>query len=560
MKQTRIIIILFLLWIPGFEQTLLCQEDTINKIEALFSTCDNQTLPGGFAVALIKSGKVIFKKGYGYANNENKVAFTTSTVTDYASVAKQFTGFAVAKLIIDGKLQLNDDVRLYLPELPYFGDTIRIKHLLYHTSGIRDWVGLVKISGTYMDDVITDDFIMKLVYNQKNLNFKSGEKFQYSNTGYFLLAQIISRITGKSFCEWTKESIFSPLNMDDTQFRDDYGEIIENRAYSYKRNDLGNYARTSNNLEAYGSSSLFSSLDDVIKWVQNFGNNSFASKDIWNLMMQQGRLNDNQEVDYGFGISFGNSYGQKSYGHGGSWNGFLSEITFYPELDLVYILSTNRDPSGVYVNEDFLRLFVNNEDEGNNNLDDNNIEHKEIKVDQKLINEYEGIYKSGGNFINAERVEDHLVIHFSWGESYRIYPESNNRFFIMNTNLAFSFLRDENGEVNRVVYHYKGTDTDPFLKVESDATKYPEIKDLCGDYISPELQTTYTVKIKDNRLIVAHLHNEDVQLVKIDTDTYIGNKWWFKDLELIRDENNTIVGFKLSADQDNIQNLVFNKK
>jgi len=165
----------------------------------LFKACDKPDIPGGFAAAVIKNGTVIFKKAYGYANFENKIPFTTTTVVDYASIAKQFTGFAIARLIQEGKLHLDDDIRAYLPEVPEFGSMITIDHLLHHTSGIRDWVGLVKISGKYENDVITQDFLMKLMKNQKDLNFKPGEKNQYSNMGYFLLAKIVSRVTGKSF-------------------------------------------------------------------------------------------------------------------------------------------------------------------------------------------------------------------------------------------------------------------------------------------------------------------------------------------------------------------------
>jgi len=240
MKNPIVVFSLFIVCLFGVPKSAFSQEDIYDQVESLFNVCDKPELPGGFAAALIKDGQVIFKKAYGYANYENKIPFTSSTVMDYASVAKQFTGLAIAQLIKEGKLRLNDDIRLYLPDVPEFGDTITIAHLLYHSSGIRDWVGLVKISGRYMEDVITDEFIMKLVMNQKELNFRSGEKFQYSNTGYFLLANIVSKITGKSFREWTRKNIFRPLQMNDTHFSDDYSEIIMNKADSYKR-DLCKY-------------------------------------------------------------------------------------------------------------------------------------------------------------------------------------------------------------------------------------------------------------------------------------------------------------------------------
>jgi hypothetical protein len=151
-----------------------------------------------------------------------------------------------------------------------------------------------------------------------------------------------------------------------------------------------------------------------------------------------------------------------------------------------------------------------------------------------------------------------LVIHFPWG-SFRVYPESNERFFVKNADLAFSFLRDKNGKVDRMIYHFKGEDNPPLVKLESDVSKYPDISDLCGDYTSEELQTAYTLKIQDNRLIAAHFHNENVRLMQIEKDHWIGNQWWFKDLKFIRNEHDRIIGFKLNADEDNIQNLLFTK-
>ena len=127
--------------------------------------------------------------------------------------------------------------------------------------------------------------------------------------------------------------------------------------------------------------------------------------------------------------------------------------------------------------------------------------------------------------------------------------------------MQFSFFRDEAGQVNRLIYHFKGTDNPPFAKLEEDATKYTGgVNDLCGTYYCPELQTTYKIRIRDNRLKVEHLQNESVSLVKIDKDYYMGDRWWFKEVRLIRDKKNNVTGFKLNADGNNIQNLMFYKR
>jgi CubicO group peptidase (beta-lactamase class C family) len=172
-------------------------EDLEKKIDALFAPSDNPDIPGGFAVALVKDGQVLFKKAYGCANNEYDIPFSAKSVFDFASIAKQFTGLSIAILIELGKLSLEDNIMRYLPELPVCCRKIKIRHLLDHSSGLRDCVGLVKLSGRYSRDVITADFLMKLVLNQRELNFVPGDQYRYSNTGYFLLARIVSRVTKK---------------------------------------------------------------------------------------------------------------------------------------------------------------------------------------------------------------------------------------------------------------------------------------------------------------------------------------------------------------------------
>ncbi len=161
-----------------------------------------------------------------------------------ASVSKQFTAFSIALLANEGKLALDDDIRKYLPEVPDFGKTITIKHLIHHTSGLRDQWNLLATAGWRMDDVITKKDILKMVEKQKELNFNPGEESLYCNTGYTLLGEIVSRVSGKSFAEWTKENIFHPLGMKNTLFYDDHEKIVKNRAYSYSSSGDGGFKKS----------------------------------------------------------------------------------------------------------------------------------------------------------------------------------------------------------------------------------------------------------------------------------------------------------------------------
>ncbi len=175
------------------------------------------------------------KRAYGMANLDYDIPLTTSSVFHVASVSKQFTAAAVVLLAQQKKLSLDDPVRKYIPELPDFGQSITIRHLIHHTSGLRDQWALLGLAGSrYSIDRIADIDVLELVSRQKDLNFKPGEKYLYSNTGYTLLAVIVARVSGKSFREFTDENIFRPLGMKDTHFRDDFSEIVKNQAYGYQ--------------------------------------------------------------------------------------------------------------------------------------------------------------------------------------------------------------------------------------------------------------------------------------------------------------------------------------
>ncbi len=529
------------------------------EIESLYDSCYDPSVPGGFAAAVIKDGQVLFRGAYGFADSEHEVPFTTRTVSDLASVAKQFTGLAVAMLIQEGKLNPDDDIRRYLPEVPDFGDTITIRQLLYHTSGIRDWVGLVKISGRYMEDVITDDFLMKLVLNQQDLNFKPGEQFQYSNTGYFLLATIVSRVTKQPFSEWMRHNVFLPLNMNNTQFGHDYRTIIPHRANSYIEDSNGDLQNSTSNLEAYGSSSLFSTLDDMVKWVVNYETKSIGGPAVWDMILQKGTLNNGETIDYGFGISINDNSDMSSFSHGGSWGGYLSQVTYYPGLRLGYVLMTNRDPSGVYVDDELVRLFLPDTSGAVTEEPGEIAQRIQTAIDPHLLEEYAGTYEFFGSVVTIEARNDYLLVRFPW-QTTEFYPESENKFFRKDFDAQFEFLRNEEGSVDRLVYYFQGYPNPPFGKLDWDVSGYSDLEEVLGEYESPELRTRYKVMTRDNRLILWHLQNEEVGLLRLDRDHYLGNRWWCEEIEILRDENDSILGFTLAADGGNIQNLLFIKK
>ena len=244
-------------------------DSIIKKIDSLFSKWNNNNSPG-CTVGIVRNDSLIFSKGYGMANLEYDIPNTPATIFHMASVSKQFTAYSIVLLARQGKLQLDDDIHKYLPWFPDLKEKITIRNLLNHTSGIRDQWQLLAISGTRLDDVITQDHIIKILSKQQALNFKPGEKYSYSNSGFTMLAEIVKSVTGQTLRKFTDSAIFKPLGMTNTHFHDDYTEIEKNRSYSYDRIDSTHFTNSILSYSNAGATSLFTNINDMSKWVMNF--------------------------------------------------------------------------------------------------------------------------------------------------------------------------------------------------------------------------------------------------------------------------------------------------
>ncbi|MEQ9375134.1 MAG: serine hydrolase domain-containing protein [Imperialibacter sp.] len=312
------------------------------KIDQLmkFALGPDEAVPGA-TVAVVEDGKVTFSKGYGYANLEYDIKNTPTTIFHVASVSKQFTGFAIAMLADQGKISMDDDIRKYLPEMHDFGEKITLNHLVHHTSGLRDQWSLLALAGWRLDDVITREQVLRLIFKQTELNFKPGEEMLYCNTGFTLLAEIVSRVTGQSFAEWTKANMFDPLGMKNTLFYDDHEKIVKGRAYSYYKNDHGELKKSVLSYANVGATSLFTTVEDLALWAVNFENVSVGNDNVMKMMDQRYILNKGDTMGYGFGQGIGNHKGLVNKTHGGADAGYRTFINRFPEQRFSVIVFSN---------------------------------------------------------------------------------------------------------------------------------------------------------------------------------------------------------------------------
>ncbi len=318
------------------------------KMDSLFSHYNIET--PGVSVAVVKDGKIIFTKGYGIANLEYGIQITSKTIFHVASVSKQFTAFSIYLLEKQGKISLEDDIRKYFPELPKYNKAIKIKHLLAHTSGLRDQWALLTLAGWQMEDVITTEQILKLVIKQKELNFETGTAFGYSNTGFTLLAELVKRVTGQSFAEFAKENIFTPLQMTDTQCYDDFHKVVKNKAYSYEK-VAGEYVKKELHYCSVGATSLLTTVEDLAKWVNNFDHPKVGDAKLIAQFNTISLLDNNKPVVWSAreGDTTYHAKGQlhwsykglNAISHGGHDAGFRAGLTRFPENNFSVIALSN---------------------------------------------------------------------------------------------------------------------------------------------------------------------------------------------------------------------------
>ena len=530
---------------------LNAQIDVVQNMDELLGVYDSSNSPG-LSVKVISQGRSIYSKGFGLSNLDYNIKNSDSTVFSLASIAKQFTASAIWALVIEGEIKLEDDIRTYLPEFPEYDEVIRIKNLLNHTSGIRNYHTIMYLSGFDYDTIFYDNnTVFKLACNQKGLNNLPGEKVSYSNTNYNLLAIIVERISGQSLDYYLKHKILNPLKMNSTFVRIEHGKPIKNRAIGYKKQKEGFKFSMSNQL-SYGAGSMGSSANDMAIWMQMLNEQILEFKALAQFLKITETLTTGEKAKYARGVMLDDYKGYTTTSHGGIGYGGRTQLITVKEKEFGIIVLTNLQsidaPRIAYQILDIL-LSKNKK-----NLEKSNVE---VVVKEQNINEFTGEYKEVHSDMTMKLFieNDTLKSMGSIGKmGTPLIQFEDNRFYRINSqNVKYDFTPSATHDM---VITFGGT---PFYFkhakfIEADLV---DVTDFAGKYYSEELDVTYDFFVENETLKLSYKENEKVSLDPVQLNEFGNNDRTL--YQFTKDKKETITGMLLSCD-GSVKDIIFKKK
>ncbi|MBN1225031.1 MAG: serine hydrolase [Candidatus Aminicenantes bacterium] len=556
MKNQRLISKIF--WLLILIATLslaAAADDKTDKVDKVFEQWDSTVSPG-VALAVIHNGEIIYERGYGMANLEQNVPITPETVFRIGSTSKQFTAACIAILSLQGKIALDDDIRKYIPELPAYGTPITVRHLVHHTSGLRDYLVLEYLTGKTDDDFYTPEDTVAMIARQKELNFKPGDEHLYCNSGYLLMGVIVSRVSGKSLNTFAQEHIFKPLGMKNTHFHDDYTMIVKKRADGHAKSEDG-FKINNTTLNHVGDGGVFTTVEDLYLWDQAFTNYKLG-KDLMDLLHQTGVLNDGKKLEYAFGLNVSEYKGLKFVAHGGAFVGFRADMIRFPEqkfsviclanLGIIYPSKLCRQVADIYLADKFT------EEEAPENAE---APAAPITLSQDELKDKTGKYTDEKETFVADisLKEDTLIVE-TMGFTFSIIPVSKSKFISKDApaEITFEFSPAE-GEAESAKVTVQAVQEIQLKKMPSIAPLTEvQLKAYAGTYYNDELPATYVIAVEKGELFFKQRNAPEGPLKIMDTDKFQSG---YGKVEFIRGKGKKITGFRLDAGRVRIQ---FTKK
>lgn len=490
----------------GMAAATMADNSNNAAVDQVFSDLQKPGSPG-CALGVYRNGQIIYSRGYGLASVELDAPITPQTVFDIGSTSKQFTAASILLLEEQGKLSLTDDVRKYIPELPDYGHTITILNLLNHTSGLRDYLTLLVMAGNNIDSVTTDEDALALVSRQKKLNFAPGTQFLYSNTGFFLQSLIVKRVSGMTLEKFATQNIFQPLGMTQTTYRDDHTLLLPHRALAYDPLDNGGYKLNVSYFEQLGDGAVHTSVDDLVKWDENFYTGKVGGQQLVSEIQERGTLNDGKTLDYAKGLFIGEYRGLHTVRHGGAWGGYRAELLRFPAQHfsvacLCNLSNANPERRAEKVADVYLASLMQPA-KPTTAVGTNEKSPATVILTPEQIANMTGLYRNPKDGSLIRILSDNGKLQWrAYGHAFDLAPLSPTEFVPLKFPYDIKLLFQPSANSNTSAITVNG---DPELAAtyQRAVAFTPSLSDLAayaGDYFSDELAVVYHLRVTDGKL------------------------------------------------------------
>lgn len=517
------------------------------KVDQLFAQW-NRSDSAGCSLAVSKNGTTVYERGYGRASLELGVAITPASVFHVASISKQFTAMSILLLAQRGKLSLNDDVREYIPEWADHGSSITIRHLLTHTSGLRDAYLLSDLAPPGNESADRMDAIVRILARARGLNFTPGAEFEYNNAGYTLLATVVKRVSGQSLRAFTEANIFKPLGMTHTHFHDDPTMIVPNRASGYHRDAGGLHIALHDDLgRIVGNTGLFTTAPDLLLWEQNFVAARVGGAALLDAMQTPAIPTGWSDGSYyGYGLEIGQHRGLRAVGHGGSDPGYDAYVTRYPNQGFAVAVLCNLDDVGspglaqgvadIYLSN-ALRPSVSSAGVAPPRvLSAGNLASKTGLYLDPLNGALVRIFARNGKLMEHDGAGE--------GEGVELIPVSANRVVVAATQTAIEFVPAVSGRTQEI--HVEGSGHKSFvLQQVPTSPSRADLSTFAAQYTSPELEGTYTLAVRGSDLVIQIPGRAGIVLQPVFPDAFTGDLVGM--VRFSRDAGGFVTGFTVFA-------------
>lgn len=537
------------------------------RADQLFAPYSGNDVPGG-VIGVIREGNVIFSKAYGMANLTYRIPWDLNTPTNIGSISKQFTAFAILLLEQQGKLSLEDDVRAYIPELPDLGALVRIKNLLNHTNGFREVYNLLPMTGWKGSDVLTREEVLELLQRQEKLQNLPGETFNYNNSAFIMLAEIIERISGQAFPDFMDENIFGPLGMSSTFVRGNPSVIIPEASQGYNEDSLG-YHIVGDLHGAVGAGGMYTTPSDFARWMGNFSNPIIGGKDLIARLVSVDTLNNGDTMTYAQGIAISEIRGLKCYSHGGGDLAHTSFGLYFPEIDAgVVAFGSSSNFKATVIASEMAELYFKNEmeheedsspDGEGKNVVEEEVNLSEVIVPDALLQAYAGKYFITGMGFEMEfRLTDGQLMRTpETGPDQVLIPDSHSKFNFKDRPATIEFFVDEEEEITSAELISGGTRymLEPVLPYKP---TIKEFQTLSGLYFSKELESFCSLELRDSSMVLLIPRTEGVEIEALKKNVFKGSEETIAELLFMQNEVGEVTGFV--ASNGRTKGVVFERK